>query len=160
MKAFEVIQLPVKKQDAPPKRPHPRNQLPNACRIREVKMALETLKDVKEIGGYPAIDVNDIPEMDVVQFRNQLDKTPIVIDHDWNVIQFKLQSGPIKESGVNGCQVDTIIEAAKLILEGLNDKFPDPENEMAINKLECALAHLAERTRQRTERGVEGTSQL
>ena len=34
----------------------------------------------------------------------------------------KIQNGPIKENGVNGCQVDTIIEATKAIIEGLNKK--------------------------------------
>ena len=110
-------------------------------------MALNTLKNVKEIGGYQVVNVDDIPEMDADEFRDQLEITPIVIDHEWNLIQFKFQSGHVKEAGVNGCQVDALIHAAKMIIEELDKEYPDPENGMAINKLECALAHLAERTR-------------
>ncbi|HNX38817.1 MAG TPA: hypothetical protein PKI15_10705 [Candidatus Cloacimonadota bacterium] len=69
-------------------------------------MALETLKGIKEIGGY----------------------------------------------------VDTLIHAAKLILEGLNAKFPSEYNEMAINKLDMAIRHLEQRTKDREARNVEGTS--
>ena len=134
-------------------------------------MALKTLKNVDAIGGFPVVVMDELREkypekfnetggMDYQWFEKEIrPKNFIYIRHDVNSISFTLQNKPIKEVGVNGCQVDTIIEPAKLILEGLNEKFPDPENEMAINNLECALAHLAERTRQRTERGVEGTTQ-
>ena len=59
---------------------------------------------------------------------------------------------------MNGCQVDTIIEAAKLVIEGLNKNFPSRENACAITKLDEALMWLRERTRLRIERGVEGQS--
>jgi len=61
-------------------------------------------------------------------------------------------------SGVNGCQVDTLIHAAKLMLEGLNKQQHCIENDNAINKLEMAIYWLNERTKNRTERGVEGIS--
>jgi len=120
-------------------------------------MALETLKGITEIGGFKATDVNDIVTMNDEQFRKQLGITPIVIDHDWNVLMFKLQDKPIGEAGVNGCQVETIIEAARLIIEGLDEKVPCHENEMAINKLQSALNWLRARTKDRRIRGVEGT---
>jgi len=80
----------------------------------------------------------------------------IEIDHKANSIKFVMQNGPIKENGLNGCQVDTIIEASKLILEGLNRKFPCRENSIAITKLEETLMWLIKRAENRENRGVEG----
>lgn len=109
-------------------------------------MALETLKGVKEIGG---LKVAESPS----------EEGFIGIFHDENTIAFKIQNGPIKEDGVNGCQVDTIIEAAKLILEGLNKQFPCRENSLAITKLDEALHWLNARKKDREKRGVEGKSE-
>jgi hypothetical protein len=64
----------------------------------------------------------------------------------------------VKENGVNGCQVDTVIAASKAILEGLNKNFPCRENAMAITKLDEALLWLEKRTKDREARAVEGTS--
>lgn len=109
-------------------------------------MALETLAGVESIGGYKVT-------------RTGQGNDFIGIMDDDNAIAFKLQKGPIKEVGVNGCQVDTMIEAAKLIIEGLNKKFPCRENYLAIAKLEGALLWLYARTEGREARGVEGTSE-
>ena len=77
-----------------------------------------------------------------------------------NSIAFTIQNGPVflADVGVNGCQVDTIIEAARLILVGLN-KNPHNcrENSMAITKLDEALMWLKKRKEDRVARGVEGT---
>ena len=112
-------------------------------------MALETLKDVKEIG-----------EFEVTHFvtgQESISKlTYIVVNRAINTISFILQDGPIKEVGVNGCQVDTLIEAAKLIIEGLNKKFPCQENYNAISRLEDVLMWLDCRKKNREQRGVEG----
>lgn len=118
-------------------------------------MALETLKNVKEIGGFKVCQVSETGKL--VQGTW---KEPIYVRHDENALVFTLQKGPIKEVGVNGCQIDTIIETAQLILEGLNEKFPDPHNAAASNCLHEALHHLDERKKAREARGVEGTSQL
>ena len=136
-------------------------------------MALETLKNIKEIGGFPVVTTEDANKIFKVmtsptgiskpmftdeEWTDWRSKHPIMINHEANTISFRIQNGPIKEVGINGCQVDTIIHAAKKILEGLNAKFPSEYNELAINKLGMALAHLAERTKNREQRGVEGTS--
>lgn len=113
-------------------------------------MALETLKGIKEIGGFEVGDC-DLEEERANQF--------IHIVHSTNAIAFKIQKGPIKEFGVNGCQVDTLIEAAKLIIEGLNKQFPCRENSCAITKLDEALLWLHKRKMDREKRGVEGISQ-
>ena len=133
-------------------------------------MALETLKGVTEIGGYDLVVMDDLrgryPEkfnesgaMDYKWFEKDIrPHNFIYVRNDVNSLSFTIQNGPIKEAGVNGCQIDTIIEAAKLILEGLNAKYPSRENSMAITKLDEALMYLDKRTKDRLKRGVEGTS--
>jgi hypothetical protein len=83
----------------------------------------------------------------------------IYVRHDKNSLSFTLQNGPIKEVGVNGCQVDTLIHAAKAIIEGLNAKFPCRENSLAITKLDEAMHWLDARTKDREQRGVEGRNE-
>lgn len=108
---------------------------------------LETLKDFKEIDGFDVKRVHwDYPKND----------HHVVIYEDHNAITFKIQNGPIKENGVNGCQVDTMIIAAIKIIEGLNKKFPCTENAIAVVNLENAFMALKDRRRDREKRGVEG----
>lgn len=115
-------------------------------------MALETLKDIKEIGGFDVLHLSN--PNDESKYQNQ----SIVIDHNINSIHFTIQNGPIKEVGVNGCQVDTLIEAAKMIVDGLNKQFPCRENSLVITKLEEALLWLMKRKLDREKRQVEGKS--
>lgn len=113
-------------------------------------MALESLKGVTEIGGFKVQTAESAMEYGV-------DETSFIsIYHAGNSIAFKLQSGPIKEVGVNGCQVDTMIEAAILIIQGFNAKFPCEENAEAIQQLRHAIYWLSERRIDREKRGVEG----
>jgi len=127
-------------------------------------MALETLKGLTKIGGFKVLTEED-RNLFLAENNNDWDKFdgyrkdfPIHITHDKNMISFKIQDGPIKENGVNGCQVDTLIEAAKIIVEGLNKKFPCRENAMVITKLDEALLWSLKRRVDRESRGVEGTS--
>jgi len=113
-------------------------------------MALETLNDLSAIGGYQIIRTNSI--------WNQPKGNFIEINDKDNAITFKIQKGPIKESGKNGCQVDTVIEAANLMLKRLNHKYSCRENDIAIEKLDEAIMWLKKRTEDREARGVEGTS--
>ena len=111
-------------------------------------MALRTLEGVEEIGGYEVKRINwNQPECNFIEINDQ-----------GNAIAFKLQNGPIKEVGVNGCQVDTLIETAKIIIEKLNAEFPCRENAVAVTKLDEALLWLLKRTIDREKRGVEGIS--
>ena len=133
-------------------------------------MALNTLKGVTEIGGFPVIVMDELRDkypdkfnesgaMDYKWFEKDIRPNYFVyVRHDVNSISFTLQSAPIGEAGVNGCQVDTLIEAAKLMLERLNSKLSCRENAIAITKLDEALMWLNERTKKRIKRGVEGTS--
>lgn len=133
-------------------------------------MALETLKDVKKIGEFNLIVMDDLrqnhPErftetgaMDHKWFEETIRPVNFVyVKHDKNSLSFTIQNGPVKENGTNGCQVDTIIEAAKIIIEGLNKNFPCRENSMAITKLDESLMWLEKRKKDREQRNVEGLS--
>jgi len=71
-------------------------------------------------------------------------------------VTFYVQSGPVKEYGVNGCQIDEVIRWAKEKVEEFNKAFPCRENALAITKLDESLMWLAERKADRIRRGVEG----
>ena len=126
-------------------------------------MALETLKGIEQIGGFEVMQQRPENEDGQVNWKlfDEMRKTkPIYVDHDVNMISFRIQNGPIKEVGINGCQVDTLIEAAILILSGLNDKFSCEENTKAINCLMRATNFLKERKINREKRQVEGLKKL
>lgn len=134
-------------------------------------MALETLKGIKKLGGFDVVVMDELRTLHPEKFNEsgamdykwfEKDVRPhnfIYVRHDVNSLSFTIQNGPIKEKGVNGCQVDTVIEAAKAILEGLNKQFPCRENSAAITKLDEALHWLEHRKKDREARTVEGTSQ-
>lgn len=72
---------------------------------------------------------------------------------------FRWQVGPIGEVGRNGMQVEDVIQVAIDRLRELNvPPFNTRENSLAITDLESAQNWLYRRTREREERGVEGTS--
>ena len=74
-------------------------------------------------------------------------------------INIKLQDGPVGEVGVNGCQIDDVIEWARHALAVFNTApYACRENSLALTKLEEAQMWLKRRTENRTARGVEGTS--
>lgn len=131
-------------------------------------MALETLKGITKIGSFDVVVMDDLrqkyPEkfnesgsMDYKWFEKDIRPCNFVyVRHDKNSLSFTIQNQPVKEVGVNGCQIDTVIEAAKLMLEGLNKNFPCRENAVAITKLDEALMWLEKRRKDREQRGVEG----
>lgn len=133
-------------------------------------MALETLKGVEKIGGFDLVVMDDLREkypekfmesgqMNLKWFENDIrPKNFIYLRHDKNSLSFTIQNGPIKENGVNGCQIDTLIHAARIILVGLNNQFPSVYNRVAIRSLEEAIESLEARTKDREKRSVEGTS--
>ena len=135
-------------------------------------MALETLKNVNEIDGYDLVVMDRLKErypekfnesgsMDYKWFEKEIRPTNFIYArHDVNSLSFTIQDGPIKENGVNGCQLTTLIAAAKIMIEGLNKKFPCRENAMTITKLEEALMWQKKRTNDRIARNVEGISKI
>ena len=131
-------------------------------------MALGTLKGIEQIGGFKVVVMDELCEkfpekfnesgaMDYKWFEAEIRPNAFVyVRNDMNSLSFTIQNGPVKEHGINGCQVDTVIEVAKLIIEGLNKNFPCRENAMAITKLDEALLWLMKRNLDREKRGVEG----
>jgi len=131
-------------------------------------MALETLQGVKELGGFDVVVMDELrdkyPEkfnesgsMNYEWFEKEIRPSNFIyVRNDKNSIAFTIQNGPIKEVGVNGCQVDTLIHAAKEIISKLNTKFPCRENALAITKLEESLHWLDARKKDREKREVEG----
>lgn len=120
-------------------------------------MALETLSKITKIDGFKIFP--DRTQETGRSWQEMKNEYFVVIDDIANSIAFKLQKGPIREVGVNGCQIDTMIHAAKKIIEGLNDNFPCRENSMAITKLDEAILWLGKRKADRVARDVEGTNQ-
>jgi hypothetical protein len=75
-------------------------------------------------------------------------------------IKIKFQKGPIQESGVNGLQIEDLLEIAKHRLECFQaGPFPCEENSLATKFIEVALSYLYQRTDNRRWRGVEGKSE-
>ena len=114
-------------------------------------MALETMRMVHAIGDATVRHL-------IGDAMSSVEDPDIDIDHNTNRITFKIQDGPIKENGRNGCQVDAMIHVARKIVAGLNKKYPCRENSAAITKLDEAMQWLRERTIDRETRGVEGTN--
>lgn len=131
---------------------------------------IETLRGIEKIDGFDVVVMDDLRKNHPEMFRPDgsmhyhlfekeiRPKNFIYIRNDTNSISFTVQKGPIKEVGVNGCQVDTLISAAAAMLGGLDEKFPSGYNKCALWCLESALVALRARKAEREARGVEGTS--
>lgn len=118
---------------------------------------LETLKDVEFLGDEPVEHVG-LPPTDPLRATHPI--SYITVDHLNNRICFKIQDGPIKEFGKNGCQIDHIFHACYKMMRELNDKHPCPENLAIIEKLGDIGDLLQCRRHDREKRGVEGTNAL
>lgn len=69
------------------------------------------------------------------------------------------QNGPIKENGVNGCHQEDLLVIVIDQLRGFQSgEFKCIENEVALRNVESALFWLKERTKDRIDRGAEGTN--
>ena len=75
-------------------------------------------------------------------------------------IDIKFQLGPIKEVGVNGCQIEDVIDILVARLEGFqNGPYKCRENALSITKLQEAKHWLNHRTADRVKRDVEGKNE-
>lgn len=71
--------------------------------------------------------------------------------------EIKFQKGPVKEEGLNGCQIEDLIDIAIHRLECFQaGGFPCPENEVSLKYFRAGLEALNQRTLDRQKRGVEG----
>jgi hypothetical protein len=72
-------------------------------------------------------------------------------------INIQFQEGPIHENGINGAQMEDVIDVLVERLNTFQDgEFRCRENALAVTKLEEARLWLNERTRKRVAQGVEG----
>lgn len=112
-------------------------------------MALKTLKGVESIARIS-------PD----EYAAELKKGKFIcVNHGVNSISFTVQDGPVKEGGVNGCQVDAILETVGRMVEGLNKPpLNCMENEKVIYHIKEAMRWLDARRRNREKAGTEGTS--
>ena len=75
-----------------------------------------------------------------------------------SVGNIKFQKGPVKQTETNGCFIEDLIVICMDRLEGFQSgDFACRENAIALIKLGDALKVLNERTKDRQNRGVEGT---
>ena len=82
----------------------------------------------------------------------------------WNSYNGKLdvqiQTGAIKEVGVNGCQIDDIVGFAKEFIRKANMQFPCRGNTSVIKHLEEVEKLLKKRREDRVKRKVEGYNKV
>ena len=81
---------------------------------------------------------------------------PIFIIQVGSRVTFLIQDGPIKQVGVNGCQIDDVIKWVRDFIQKVDGEFPHIQNKRALKGLNNALYCLNLRTRDRELRGVEG----
>lgn len=71
----------------------------------------------------------------------------------------KFQSGPVQQNGFNGIQIEDLLWVAINRIESLNKApYQSEHNDMAVDAIRIALYALNNRTQDRINRGVEGTS--
>lgn len=85
--------------------------------------------------------------------RGPLDHQPIP------AIDIRFQNGPINEVGANGISNEALLAIVEDRLKGFQDgKYACRENDIALTKIQEAMHWLHRRTRERVQRGIEGTS--
>ena len=72
------------------------------------------------------------------------------------IVKFTIQSDPIGELGVNGCQAFDMLRYVKCLFQSLNEAIPNGETTETIRCLEEAIKYQQKRTKNRIQRGVEG----
>jgi len=87
------------------------------------------------------------------------DPKPTFIEDSGSSVTFTIQNGPIKEVGVNGCQIDDVIAWSRAKIASFNVAFPCRENAIVLTKLDEALLWLLKRKLDREVRQVEGKNQ-
>ncbi|WP_221775040.1 hypothetical protein [Listeria booriae] len=100
--------------------------------------------------------------IDMTDVEAQIKKA---VDGFWDAngskcVLVKWQEGTVLDAGVNGAQVNDVLELALERLRELNKQFPCRENAVTITKLEEAILWQNKRTNDRIKRGVEGVNQL
>lgn len=86
-------------------------------------------------------------------------RSPFSDRHGRNCI-ISFQSGPIAEAGVNGISQEALLAIVEDRLAGFQSgPFACDTNQLALTHVRLAMEALHSRTKERVERGVEGTLQ-
>jgi hypothetical protein len=87
-----------------------------------------------------------------------MEATPEVLPTvDTEFIKLKFQQGPVKEVGVNGCQIEDVLDILIRRLSGFQQgPFHCDENRIALENIETGLLWLKFRTSKRIAQNVEG----
>ena len=102
----------------------------------------------------------------LANMKPESNKTFIEIENGENVqgiapiVKFTIQSDPISEVGVNGCQAVDVLEYVKCLFQSLDNAFPCKENYFTITKIEEAIHWQEARTKDRLNRNVEGQNKI
>lgn len=140
-------------------------------KVRVINKSLEsynsigTIVDIDEDWSHPY-------ELDFDGFEGQKFEEELFMETDLSLVEeakviepkkprdfinIKFQEGTVLENGVNGAQIEDVIEVLIERLQGFQKgKFSCRENALAITKLQEARMWLEERTRNRKKQGVEG----
>lgn len=75
-------------------------------------------------------------------------------------VHFQFQNGPINVAGPNGISNEALLAIVRDRLEGFQSgMFACDDNAKALAAVDEAITWLHKRTKERTERGVEGTNE-
>jgi len=129
-------------------------------------MSLQTLTGIKEIDGFQVLNEslhlrknpNDRTPHGINPnvLRMLKEKTFIHVKDSTNEISLTIQHGPVKQFGINGIRIETIIHLAIAVLKMLDRKYPSPHNKAAIVCFESGIKCLKNRHEDREDRGVQG----
>jgi len=72
------------------------------------------------------------------------------------IVSFTIQSDPIGEVGINGCQALDMLKYVYCLFHSLNETFPSSYNETSLAHIEHAIQAQNLRTADRIARSVEG----
>jgi hypothetical protein len=114
----------------------------------------EVVLEDKELRGY-----QELGQMQELFEEAELSLIPDVQINfeDPKYVVIKFQEGTVEEVGVNGVQIEDIIDILVERLQGFqNGGFPCRENALAITHLQEAQNWLYRRTMERKKQGVEG----
>jgi len=76
------------------------------------------------------------------------------------IVSFTIQSDPIGEVGINGCQALDMLKYVKCLFQSLNDAFHSDYNVTTIAHIENAIQAQELRTQDRIKRKVEGQNKV
>jgi hypothetical protein len=96
---------------------------------------LEKLADLKEIDGFKIVR----PQKERDAYNPCHGSNHIIIDDEENTITFRLQ----KDDPTHGCRINTVIEAALLILDELSFSYFCGAKAGAVKHLSLALLELS-----------------